>query len=444
MAVILSPTNISRLLRPILSEHGFITIPGAGALLIWAGSAVTLGLDYSGLLPLAKLPLFDSWMPYETALAVLGTIAAAAITTLSLVYSLVLVVFTLAAGTIAPRLLQRFTNDRVSQLTAGLLGGTFLFALTVLSATSPVFVPLLSAAVVFLLAAISVLQLIYFVHAVSVNVMIDQEIAAISLDLENKMADMVGTDEAAENASLPMPEEFDFTLDSRESGFLSIPDVASLASFAAKEDIVIDLCAMPGDFINEGSPLARVAARQGPVAEEQRDDIGSSICSQVLLTPVREDYKDTVFSLNLLLEIALRALSPGVNDTFTAIACTNRLSEALAYPVAKGIKENIHLDQDAIPRLRIPGLTLEDLLLKSLQPIRLAAANNHLMLVNLAGLIRRLYAVARNDRARQVLIGHAYDLIATYKNTNPLDRDLEDLKAHLVHVLEAEEEEEAT
>lgn len=453
-----------KLLRPVFSTHGFITVPGIVALLIWASSAIPLSIDYLGLLPWFGVPPFSSWLSYGTATSILSTIASAAMTTLSLVYSLVLVVFTLAAGTIAPRLLKRFTNDRVSQMTAGLLGGTFLFALTVLSCTGPEFVPYHSIGAAFLLVAISVLQLIYFVHSVSVSVQIDQEIAAIGLELKTRMARVVRSEKTTDAREWPQGSSFDVVIEAEEAGFLSIPDVQALVACAEDHDLLVELCVPPASFVTQGSDILRIRfndpaqsggeedepeRKKAKPSPEDRDEKGGdeasakgqegsprqkierSIREKVHLDTVGGSEKDIIFAINLLLEIALRALSPGVNDTFTAIACTNRLSEVLREPVSKGLRENIHLDSENQPRLRIPGLTLEELLKRSLQPLRLAAADNHLMLMNLARMIQRLYVAGHSREARELLSAHAGDLIATYEKTGPLESDLNDLKRQL-------------
>ncbi|NVK33804.1 MAG: DUF2254 domain-containing protein [Rhodobacteraceae bacterium] len=427
--------RISKLFNFLMTDHGFITVPGILALLIWLSSALTLGLDRAHVIQDISSIVLKNWLPYQTALSVLGTVAGAAITTLSLVYSLVLVVFTLAAGTIAPRLLRRFTNDRVSQLTAGLLGGTFLFTLTVLSTTSPDFVPRLSTAVSIVLAALSVLQLIYFVHSVSVSVMIDQEIADIGEQLKVKIKQIVLEDEASERTKWPEEESFDRTLHSPKSGFLSLHDPGALVAFAQQRDFLIELSASPGEFITEGEELARFTVPKVSNEEEGEDDLELKICDCLQLSAVGEDYRGVVFSTNLLLEIALRALSPGVNDTFTAMSCVSRLSECLTLPVSRGIRENIQLDSDGDPRLCVPGLTLEDLLHKTFQPIRQAAASNHLMLVNLANVFTRLHALAQNKRVRELIEDQAHNLIGSYKQSKPLPQDLRDLEKHLKTVI---------
>lgn len=166
---------VRRLIVNLFKIRALATVPGIIALSIWAITMALLFFDRQlhGRLPEVFLESWF-WMNGGTASTVLSVISSAAITTLGLVYSLVLIVFTLATANIGPRLLQRFTGDRVNQVTAGLLGATFLAALTVLHQISSSYVPILSANFCFLLAVVSLLQLIFFVQAVSRSVMIDE------------------------------------------------------------------------------------------------------------------------------------------------------------------------------------------------------------------------------------------------------------------------------
>nr|WP_256372691.1 DUF2254 family protein [Roseibium sp. RKSG952] len=411
-----------------LSARGLITVPGAVALAIWAAAGVTLWIDHQIGQKIRIVPVIGAALNYDTSASVLSTIASASITTLSLVYSIVLVVFTLAAGTIAPRLLKRFSQDRTNQMTAGLLGGTFLYSLSTLSALRPDFLPALSGSIAFLLAVLAVLQLIYFVHSVSVSVMIDEEIAAISRTLNEKMQEIVKVDEEADNARTEMPENMEDAVASPASGFLSVTDPRALVALAAHQGLVLDFCAAPGMFVAEGEPLFRYKSSGDAGMATDEDDLCNEVAECIALTAARENTKDVVFSLNLLLEIALRALSPGVNDTYTAITCCDRLGETLQAPVRKGIRENIHLDENGVPRLRIPGLTLEHLLQMAIPPLRQCASDNDLFLNSLAAMIRRLFAISGSERSRTLLSGHAKDLIRGHEANNPLPADLDRLK----------------
>ena len=109
--------------------------------------------------------------------AVLSTIAGAMITVISLVYSLTLIVFTLAASNIGPRVLETFTDNRINQTTVGFLGATFLFSLFVLYVVGDEEVPKLSVAIAILMVTISFFWVVYFVHDTARRILVDNEIA---------------------------------------------------------------------------------------------------------------------------------------------------------------------------------------------------------------------------------------------------------------------------
>ncbi len=405
-----------------LALRGLITVPGAIALAIWLSAIPLLWIDHAFDWPQFAKPEIFSGMSVETARNVLGTIAAAAITTLSLVYSLVLIVFTLAAGTIAPRLLKRFTSDRANQITAGMLGGTFLFALTVLYRTGPGFVPSISIAVSMLLAVVFVLQLIFFVHAVSRSVTIDEEIAEISRRLENRIAWMVRDEEEQANAQ-SSPGDFDHAIASTQSGYLNGVDENSLAVLARKHDFTVRLRFKPGDFILETQTVALLSRHP----EQEEDEIAGLVRQCLLILPSRDAVDEIEYSINLLIEIALRALSPGVNDTFTAIASLDRMTSALSAAVRLGLRRRDIVDSDGTVRVEMRGLGLENMLDSAFHPLRRASADNMLMMEHLAQALSRLHEIG-NQTARELISSHAELLLKSAKSSNPLDSDFAALK----------------
>ncbi|MCK5744985.1 MAG: DUF2254 domain-containing protein, partial [Oricola sp.] len=274
--------------RQLLFLRGLITVPGGIALTIWLSAFPLLWIDHAFKASMVSWFGIAAEMTPDTARTLLSTIAAAAITTLSLVYSLVLIVFTLAAGNIAPRLLKRFTSDRVNQVTAGLLGGTFLFALSVLYRTGPDLVPPLSIAGAAFLAVISVLQLIYFVHAVSRSVTIDEEIAAISDRLEKRIAMMV-RDEEEQASERSSANDFPYSVEASSSGYLNAVDEKALLALAVEQDFAIRLRFKPGDFIIETQTLAYLS--RYPEAE-QSDLIAERLRDSLLILPLRDAVDD--------------------------------------------------------------------------------------------------------------------------------------------------------
>ncbi|WP_322988404.1 DUF2254 domain-containing protein [Hoeflea sp.] len=409
-------------MKSVLTLNGLLGIPGGIAIGLWLLAIPLIWLD-------TQYTLFGSPLPFwlaisdDTARSLLATIATAAITTLGLVYSIMLVVFTLAAGNIAPRLLQRFSRDRVNQVTAGLLGGTFLFSLSVLRATGPDLRPEFSIAMAFVLAAVSVLQVIHFVHSVSRSVTIDAEVAKISEHLERQVnALLAETDQRDE-------EEFneqalDTAIKAQQSGYVTIIDEAALLELARHHQAMIAVRVAPGDFVLSGQVLAAAgfAADDGKAI--------AAVHAAISLEPYRGAVDDIRFSIRILLEIALRALSPGVNDSFTAVTCADRIAAALVLPVSEGLRGDVRSDRDGVARLKVPGLSLEDLLNMTLHPLRQASRGNILMLDHLGVVLKSLYSVAGSD-ARALIRVHGKALLETAAAGEPIAQDLDFLRKRL-------------
>lgn len=406
---------------PVVTLNGVLGVPGAIAIGLWLMAIPLVWIDSEFSIVGNPLPFWLA-ISAETARSLLTTIASATITTLGLVYSIMLVVFTLAAGNIAPRLLQRFSRDRVNQITAGLLGGTFLYSLTVLRATGPDLRPELSIAMAFLLAALSVLQVIHFVHSVSRSVTIDAEVAKISENLERQV-NVLLVETGADRGTFD-EDELDHAVKALESGYVTLIDEAALLKVARENETSVAVRVAPGDFVLSGQTLAVAGLT------DDNDKATAAIQDAITLEPYRGAVDDIRFSIRILLEIALRALSPGVNDSFTAITCVDRIAAALVRPVSQGLRGDVRCDEEGVARLKVPGLSLEDLLNMALHPVRQAAVGNILMLDHLGVVLNSLYSVAGPD-AKKMITAHGKVLLETAARGEPIPTDLEFLRKRL-------------
>ena len=410
-----------------LTLNGLLGVPGAIAIGLWLLAFPMIWVDTQFTIIGDPLPFWLA-ISAETARSLLTTIATAAITTLSMVYSIMLVVFTLAAGNIAPRLLQRFSRDRVNQITAGLLGGTFLYALTVLRASGPDLRPEFSIAMAFLLAAASVLQVINFVHSVSRSVTIDAEVAKISEQLEHQVNALIVETDAGPNDL--NEDELETKLLAQQSGYVTTLNEAALLRLAREYDTSIAVRVAPGDFVLAGQTLA-VAGFDG-----DNKQAAAAVHSAIVLQAYRGAVDDIRFSIRILLEIALRALSPGVNDSFTAVACADRIAAALVKAVSEGLRADVRCDENGVARLKVPGLSLEDLLNMTLHPLRQASRGNILMLDHLGVVLNSLYEIAGSD-AKELIVAHGKALVETARAGNPIESDLEFLRHRLDFEIES-------
>lgn len=364
------------------SFRGFLTIPAAISL---------SGLVVAGLIAIVEHTLVAAgWpvptfavIPKDTASDVLGTIAGASMSALVMVYSIVLLVYTLAAGSIGPRLLQRFGEDRVNQIAVGSLGATFLYSLFAMWLIREGVSVNLAVVVGLVYSVVSVLLLLLFVQTVSTRVSIDQEAARISQALDDQIDDALASSAEFHSQDIVLPPGKEHPVTSDSTGYVNSIEADALVRAAEEADAVVVFLMQPGDFMMETDTMAHVIGR----ADEELETL---VRNAAPLIPARDPNGDIRFSVHLLVEIALRALSPGVNDTFTAVVCIDRLSASLARAWASDLCAGIHRDEAGVVRVIYPSITAESLFLDSMPPLRRAARGNGIVTSALIRAMRRI------------------------------------------------------
>ncbi|WP_339630470.1 DUF2254 domain-containing protein [uncultured Sneathiella sp.] len=404
-------------------RHPFVmlqTVPAGIALSIGALSLIIgYGETYLGT---------DSLNPYlqmlapETARIILSVIAGGAMSALTLTYSIVLVVFALAAGNLAPRMLKRFTSDIVNQVTAGIFGGTFLYAILAITFINQDFVPNLTILGAEVLATLCVMQLIYFVRNVAQSVAIDDEIAGITtnlktaLDARNKSR---GEEERKERKkAVEKVDDFVFDIIAGKPGYLGSLNEDKLTEIATKAEVTIEIQKPRGAYTLGEEVMIKAT-------KELDEETVDSIQKQISIQPSRSEDSPIEFSVNLLLEIALRALSPGVNDSFTAIATVDSLSNALSQAeTQEAATASIHKDEEGYIRLMVPQLSIGNLINQAFHPLRQASGNNILMAICIARAYARLCATCGKE-VQGILKDHALLLIREVEKAGHLPEDIE-------------------
>lgn len=392
-----------------------LTVPATIAILIGVSGGGLVFIEHQFGTPDWLLPL-----PPVEARTILSIVATAAMTALSLAYSLTLVVFTLAASSIGPRLLKRFTTERVNQITAGLLGGTFLFAIVVLgtSGREPARIATFIAGI---LAAASVVQLIWFVRTVAQSVSVDDELAKIAQRLRDGLARLERHSDDDED--IPPDWSFSPSVTARDTGYLARFDRTALVAAAIEADIVLKAECTEGDYLLRDSVIL---SAKGVLSDKSCEAVMATVQQE----PARSDTGTVHFSINLMVEIALRALSPGVNDTFTALAVSDMLSGALAKVANSDPRPEVLRGPAGEPRVVLRGVSFATLLDRAYHPLRRASAGNLLMAEGLARALSRLYAVAGHE-GKRALEEHARLLREDLKRVGHLPADLEAVNAFM-------------
>lgn len=283
---------------------------------------------------------FASMNQPDGARALLATVAGSMITVAGVTFSLTILAVSHATSHFGPRLLDNFMRDRGNQVTLGTFVATFLYCLLVLRVVRGsgasgdggfdvgVFVPQLSLLIALVLTIASVAELIYFIHHVPDSIHISTVLRRLSNDMSAKFDELypetVG-DPLQKDEEEQMPS-FDFAhcIRSKTSGYLQGIDDTELMEFAKSHQAVIRLLRRPGDFIRENEPIADATRIEGWC-----DDDADHVCHGFAIGFARTPTQDAFFILNEFVEIATRALSPGVNDPFTAMQCIDWLSVGL-------------------------------------------------------------------------------------------------------------------
>ena len=292
--------------------------------------AVAAGL----LLPRIDAALTDD-LPYlfgggaESARSLLSTIASAMISVTGLVFSITMVVMQLASSQFTPRLLGSFLSSRITQVTLGVFTSSFVFALIVLrdvrGGDEP-FVPQLSVTVAFLLVLASVALFFAFIHHITVSIQVSQVIDRIANQTVRALqqGDDEWDDAPAGSPSWSQAPGPSVTVSTGSGhGVLQRVRYTDLVETAHRAGVVVELSTRVGEVRHQGQALAVV---HGALAG---DDVIEQVRASFGLGKERSMPQDPEFGVRQLVDIAERALSPGVNDPTTAVQVLDELHRIL-------------------------------------------------------------------------------------------------------------------
>jgi uncharacterized membrane protein len=369
--------------------------------------AVTLSVDHAAFHHELTLPDWVISGSPDAAREILSSLAAAIITVVGVVFSIMMVVLTLASTQFGPRMLRTFIRDRGTQLTLGTFVATFFYAMLTLISIGATFVPHLSVTMALVLTAIDLGILIYFIHHTATAIQLPAVIASIASDLAeaiNDEAPALGDTQAQHG---PDPETLGERLDrdgqvvtASASGYLRFVRHATLVRIAAESDAVIRLHHRPGHFLTQGHPMATVWP------PEVAGTIEARLNNVHLTGPLRTLSQDIAFGIDQLVEIAIRALSPAVNDTFTALTCIDWLGDSLCKIAVNWCPEAYHRDVMGDIRLITAPVSYERLVQRSFEKVRQAAGGMPAVLIRQLDALHVVMVVAPSGRS-QVLLDQA-------------------------------------
>ena len=407
-----------------------LQIAGAVALFL-----VTYALDrraYDGDL---TLPSWVNNGGADAAREILVGIAAAVITVIGLVFSITIVALTLASTQFGPRMLRKFVRDRGTQVTLGTFVATSVYALLALGSIEHGargdFVPHLSITVSFGLVLADLGLLVYFIHHVAESIQLPQVIASIAGDLATAIeAEAIAGNGGPEVDPQGPPVEDLLTriaeagaaVPATRSGYLQFVGYDTLVDIAADCGAVVRLLYRPGHFVVEGLPLANVwpaEACPGVVQGLERAHATG---------PHRTLAQDLAFAIDQLVEIAIRALSPAVNDTFSALTCIDWLGDGLCKISARWNPRGAHRDGEGRIRVIAAEASYSRFVERSFDKIRQAGRGMPAVLMRQLEALARIMEYTTTVEQRAVLLAQAAMILRSSQESVPEGADRADVQ----------------
>jgi uncharacterized membrane protein len=406
-------------------------VPVAETVIVVVLFVVTYTVDRAAYDGLVRLPSWVLSGTADVARVLLATVAAAIITVVGIVFSITIVALTLASTQFGPRMLRNFVRDPGTQLSLGTFVASFCYAMIALVSVGGGphgdFVPHLSITVTLLFTLFDVAVLIFFLNHIATMIQLPVVISNIATTLVNEVTAMERANEfGVGTARGPSQEELCARLAESgapirtpRSGYLQVIRHDILVKIATNANAVVQLPHRPGHFMVAGQVIAWVWP---PEAAE-------SVADRLALGHVAGAYRtlpqDVSFGFDQLVEIALRALSPAVNDTFTGMTCVDWIADCLCRISATWRPQRIRRDSEGNIRVIAFQPDFERLVERTFDTIRQAAVGMP------AIMIRQLDAVAKvleqvSDRGhRTALIRQAEAIQRSNLATvaDPSDRD---------------------
>ncbi len=389
------PSRITKLIDTLRSSYWFL--PGLMAATAVVLSYVTVAIDE--LYPTVLDDIGIGSGGVDGARGLLETAAGSLITVAGVSFSIAIVLMSLASSQFGPRLLRTFMRDTGNQVVLGVFVSTFLYCLLVLRTirgedAGGLFVPHLSVSISVVLTVASLVVFIYFIHHAAQLIQVSHILVSVGRDLEEVIDRVVPAESRSREddptaADLPTSRGRPIRADS--AGYVQTIDREGLLEAAVERDLLVRLTVRAGSHVVPGTALAEVWPAEG-VDDAATDAIRGAIA----WGDQRTEQQDIDFGFQQLGQIALRALSPAINDPFTAGICVDRLGGVLCRLAERPLPALITADEGGQPRVIAQELAFTTLLSSAFDEIRRAGRDIIYILDRLLGTLARI--AERADR----------------------------------------------
>ncbi|MCL6261314.1 DUF2254 domain-containing protein [Aquiflexum sp. TKW24L] len=397
---------------------------------------LSIGLVYlDGLIDIsqdgiARLFLVNS---SDSARTILSTISGAMMGVAGTVFSITLVALTLASSQFGPRLIKNFMYVRLNQVVLGSYVSTYLYCLLVLNAVKAgddyTFIPSISILVAIVAAITNIVLLIVFIHRIATSIQADHVISDISdfisKQVQTLFPEKMGEEKESE-ANMDISKVISaysqrISIKCSKSGYLQYIDGENLVEIISKNDSLLDIFHRPGSHLVEGIEIGTLYTTS--IWEEEELE---KINKQLVIGKTKTSQQDLEYSVHQMVEIAVRALSPGVNDPYTALACIDNLTATMSYLAQAKFPSKYRYDEEGNLRVIADVIDFEGVLDAAFNQIRQFSEGSPAVIIRLMEALITIGGFT-NERHKKAVVKHAEMVLNNGKRTIEEENDLQDL-----------------
>jgi len=393
---------------------GFLVRPLAIALVLGAAGALSSWLE-------EDFPAVSNWVPHalfpshadpQVAQAILAGIGASAMTVVSIVFAILLMTLTLASMQFSPRIILGFARDGVTQWTLGVFLGTFCYCMTALptARSKPYpFAPVATVTGAMLLAFVCVAWLLFFIHHISGAISVNQIVDKIATETEAVVDEMMPWPRRGARLPVDNPSDgvkWELPVQNEVSGYIRFVDSRRLVALAKEHRVKVRVLCRVGRFVPQGAPLLLITH-----AERATPDLAASLRGAFDFGPSRTLQQDVEFGVLQIVDIALKAISPAVNDPSTAISCVDQLSRILIRIASREPPEYRLYDPPGVLRVVLSWYSFERLLDSAFEQIRMYSKSDVAVSLRILRALDDVASTTADPGIRKLLLDRAHRVL---------------------------------
>jgi uncharacterized membrane protein len=380
------------------------------------------------------------------ALLMLSTIAGSMMTVVGITFSMTLMTLMLASSQYTSRILRNFMRDTVTQVVLGMFAGIFTYCLIVLrtirSGDEGDFVPSLAVFVGILLAISGIVSLILFIHHIASLIQASSIISSVAEEtmvtidfLFPEIPRQGPIDDDGHHALLRMPELNWHAVTAQRNGYIQGVDYAALMRLAREHETIVRMEHSIGAYVVHGAALASLALDRPPEKE-----LIATLQAAYSISRHRSLQRDTAFGIRQIVDMALRALSPGINDTTTAVMCVDYLTAILGRLAPRNIPASHRYEEGELRVIAIRQ-TFASLVAEAFDQIRGSAIGNVAIMLRMLGALQTIGSLTASPSRRRTLLEQVEWIAELAERTIESPHDRARFKSRFVSVRQALEKE---